>query len=296
MKNILTIDLEDWHSLSCRGITGHLPPISPNLFFQTDRLLGLLEQYQTKATFFILGIVAKQHPSLIKKIADQGHEIASHGFNHKLIYSQSPKEFSEDVKNSKHLLEDIIGQPVIGYRAPIFSIIKQTLWALDILAENGFLYDSSIFPIWHRRYGIPNFMREPARYKLPHGGKIMEAPLTTFSCKHFNLPVAGGGYFRLLPFPLILQCLQAIIAENLPIILYFHPYEFQDQDLNCFYFFKPKDLKERLRGWRGNLQQNIGRYATYNKLERLLRLYQFTRMDIYFQEKEFIQECKLEKN
>ena len=158
-----------------------------------DRLLELLDRSNTKATFFILGMVAEKIPSLIRRIATSGHEIASHGFFHYTINCMTPISFENDVNKSKKLLEDTVGKKILGYRAAEFSVTKKTLWALEVLAELGFHYDSSIFPIHHRRYGIPDFSRRAERYDLSNGMQIIELPLTTLQWSNVNWPVAGGG-------------------------------------------------------------------------------------------------------
>jgi polysaccharide deacetylase family protein (PEP-CTERM system associated) len=276
MRNIITIDLEDWHSLVHRRLTGVLPPPSINVFRQVDRVLQVLGQHQTKATFFVLGTLAENHPELVKKVAEQGHEIASHGYSHLPISKLSPNEFHNETKKSKILLEDITGKLVSGYRAAEFSIIRQTLWALEILAELGFAYDSSIFPMYHRRYGINNFPKTVQRFELSHNLKIVEIPLSTFSIGKFNWSFAGGGYFRLTPLGLIRNMITNQNTEHLPVVSYFHPYEFDRNRLNTLDVFQPRTPKEWLWCLRTNLHQNLGRSTVPDKVTALLKKFRFT--------------------
>jgi polysaccharide deacetylase family protein (PEP-CTERM system associated) len=170
--------------------------------------------------------VAERYPQLVKDIAARGHEIACHGLSHRLVYEQSPEEFYTETLRAKSLLEDIIGSAVLGYRAASYSIVRESLWALDILVELGFDYDSSIFPVHHDRYGIPNAERVPHRMSTPNGASIVEWPLATAKILGCRLPVAGGGYFRLLPYWLSRWGLTSINRGDLrPFVFYLHPWE-----------------------------------------------------------------------
>jgi polysaccharide deacetylase family protein (PEP-CTERM system associated) len=192
----------------------------------TRRLLDLFEESQIHATFFVLGWVAKRSPELIREIARRGHEVASHGMSHKLVFNQTPEEFAAETYESKALLEDITGTPVIGYRASTYSITRRSLWALDILNEAGFLYDSSIFPIRHDVYGIPDAPQIPSRIPTPKGASIVEFPMSTAPMFGTRIPVSGGGYFRLLPYWLTRKGLSKLNLELArPFIFYLHPWE-----------------------------------------------------------------------
>ena len=170
--------------------------VTPN----TCKVLDLLARYQTRATFFVLGWVAERHPGLIKQIAECGHEIASHGYGHELVTAQTPELFRADVRKAKQILEDLTGSPVQGYRAPGFTITRETLWALPILAEEGHTYDSSVVPIRHDHCGVPG--SDPWHHlKQTSSGPIWELPPSTVNLGGVRLPIAGGSYFRLLPFP-----------------------------------------------------------------------------------------------
>lgn len=228
---MMTIDLEDWNQLIYRKLTGRLVPPNVTMLSQTARLLEFLDLHGIKATFFVLGFVAEGFPSLIREIHAQGHEIASHGFSHRLATHLGIADFRQDVERSLLLLEDIIGEKVIGFRSPEFSIRKENLVALKVLAELGVKYDSSIFPILHRRYGYPGFPRSLTRVSFQEHS-IYEIPLTTVSLFGQNMPIAGGGYFRFLPGYLLKLGFKRVNKDKVPIILYFHPYEFDNENLN----------------------------------------------------------------
>ncbi len=189
-----------------------------------DKILDLLSLHGVRATFFVLGWVALRHPNLVKAIVRQGHEVASHGFGHQMITTQQPSQFREDVKKSKTILEDIVGMSVYGYRAPSFSITPQTRWALPILVEEGYLYDSSMFPVRHDRYGMPE--ADPYCHRIEtESGLLWEVPLSTLKLGPIRLPIAGGGYFRLFPYPVLHRLLNWAAAEGNPLIMYLHPWE-----------------------------------------------------------------------
>ena len=276
MTNILTIDLEDWHQLIRRRVSGNLSPASAAVARQVDALLELLERHRTQATFFTLGMLAEAYPNVVKRIAAQGHEIASHGYAHLPTHRLSRQEFTDDCKRAKALLEDLTGQPVRGYRAAEFSVRSRTLWVLEVLAELGFLYDSSIFPIRHRRYGIPGFAPRVVQYALRGGKQLFEIPLATVSLGPATIPVAGGGYFRLMPVWLIRQAMGKLHADQQPIVAYFHPYEFDSRPLDVFEGWQPSSWAHRLRGVRFNWHQNLGRGTMPGKLADLLLRHRFT--------------------
>jgi polysaccharide deacetylase family protein (PEP-CTERM system associated) len=191
----------------------------------TERILELLERHRVRGTFFVLGWTATRHPSLVRRIAAAGHEVASHGFDHELVYKQGPAAFRADIRRARALLEDLIGCGVYGYRAPSYTIVESTRWALPILADEGYLYDSSIFPIRRRRYGMPRAPRWPWRISLPDGRTLAEFPLPTIHCGFFNLPATGGAYLRLLPFPLQRWAIGRMRAAKRPFVLTVHPWE-----------------------------------------------------------------------
>jgi len=229
LTNALTVDVEDYF---------HVAALAPEIdrdswgsresrvLRNTQKLLAMFEQYDVRATFFVLGWVAEQNPQIVKDIASRGHEVACHGFSHRLVYEQSHEEFYDETLRAKSLLENITGSAVLGYRAASYSIVRKSLWALDILVELGFAYDSSIFPIRHDRYGIAGAQRAPHRLPTPGGKVILEWPLSTVRVCGFNFPVSGGGYFRLLPYWLTRWGLNTINhREARPFIFYLHPWE-----------------------------------------------------------------------
>jgi polysaccharide deacetylase family protein (PEP-CTERM system associated) len=192
----------------------------------TDRILRLLESVSAHGTFFILGWTARRHPDLVKRVAAAGHEIASHGFDHELVYNQTPEDFRQDVRRARALLQDLSGQEVLGYRAPSYTIVSRTQWALPILVEEGYRYDSSIFPIPRKRYGMPGAERWPHRIAFREGGEgIAEFPLPTVRFGPVNVPATGGAYLRLLPFAFQRWSIREMLKKGSPFVLTVHPWE-----------------------------------------------------------------------
>ncbi len=267
-----------------------MPSPSHNIFRQLDILLGLLDDHNTKATFFVMGALAEKFPEIVRRVISLGHEVASHGHDHLLVFQLLPEEFRRDTERSKGLLEDLAGKQVSGYRAPEFSIRKQALWALDILAELGFRYDSSIIPIHHRRYGIPGFSPEITRYTFPSGREIIEFPLSTFPIGRMRLPVAGGGYIRFMPARLVRRVVEKMNSRQLPMVTYFHPYEFDTNRLDAFETMMPADVTQRLRGWSLNFHQNFRRRTVSHKVRTLLGSFPFTSFEEYLRNRA-IHEC-----
>jgi polysaccharide deacetylase family protein (PEP-CTERM system associated) len=243
MTNYLSIDVEDYFQVSA------FEKVSPPSVWDkrelrvernTNRVLALLDEAAVKATFFVLGWVAERCPGLVKRIAGQGHEVASHGYGHRRLSNQSRTEFRDDVRRGKTILEELVGQEVIGYRAPSYSISRQTFWAFDELLEAGFRYDSSVFPIRHDFYGISDWPRFAGwAVKSDAGGwqaasdrggaaqVLYEVPITTLKLAGKNLPIAGGGYFRLFPYAFTRWGLERINRrDRQPFVFYLHPWEF----------------------------------------------------------------------
>jgi len=229
IPNALTVDVEDYF---------HVAALAPNVHRNswnsresrvvgnTQKLLAIFDEFDVRGTFFVLGWVAERYPQLVRDIAARGHEIACHGYSHRLVYEQSPEEFYQETQRAKNLLQEITGSAVLGYRAASYSIVRESLWALDILVELGFVYDSSIFPVRHDRYGIHDAERAPHRMATPTGKSIVEWPLATARILGFRLPVAGGGYFRLFPYGLSRWGLASINRRELrPFVFYLHPWE-----------------------------------------------------------------------
>jgi polysaccharide deacetylase family protein (PEP-CTERM system associated) len=232
VRNVFSVDLEDWY----QGLEidmdqwGHYPSrIEAGL----ELLLQLLDEAGVRATFFVLGWQAERAPGLVPRIAALGHEIASHGYSHRFVYRQGPEQFRQELRRSKTILEGQSGAPVLGYRAPFFSITQDSLWAFDILLEEGFVYDSSVFPTHNYRYGIPEAVRRPSWMRTPLGGRVFEVPLSTVrvpgpeSKLGVNLPLGGGGYFRLYPYALTRALGRHMLrSEQHGLVFYVHPWEF----------------------------------------------------------------------
>ena len=223
----MTVDVEDYFHVSV--FDGLVPRHSwegmeSRVCANTERLLRIFSDSGIFATFFVLGWVAERFPWLVQRIAAEGHEIASHGYGHRLVYDLTPRAFREDVRRAKSLLEQASGARVDGYRAPSYSVTPRSLWALDILIEEGYRYDASIFPIHHDRYGIPISPRLP--YRLDRGAALVEAPASTIRYGPFNLPIGGGGYFRILPYAWTRWGMRRLNeVEKAPAIFYLHPWE-----------------------------------------------------------------------
>ena len=272
--NILSFDVEDWYQLANRRITGALTPARDTIFRQVDALLAVLAETDSKATFFVLGLVAERYPELVRELAGAGHEIASHGYAHVVLSRLTQAEFEQDVAKSKNLLEQITGVEVSGYRAPEFSIGCKTAWALDSLAKLGFAYDSSIFPIRHPRYGIPHFDPRPGTYTTANGD-ISELPLSAVQIGGAKLPVAGGGYFRVLPLDVLRRSVEWLGHRGLPFVTYFHPYEFDPDYLDILQTVMPVSAAQHLRCRKLNLRYRIGHRAIKRKLAALLKEFPF---------------------
>ena len=256
IQNAMTIDVEEHFHVSV--FDGLIPrsewsKMESRVCANTDRLLDIFDEAGITATFFVLGWVAERYPQLVQKIAGKRHEIASHGYGHRLIYDQTATAFREDVRRAKRLLEDASGRHVVGYRAPSYSITPQSLWALDVLLEEGYRYDSSIFPIRHDRYGIPLSARLPYAIQRD-AGTLIEVPASTARVGPLTVPVAGGGYFRILPYWWTRWGIGRVNRrEARPAIFYLHPWEIDPDQPRL----KAGTLS-RFRHYR-NLEQTEGR-------------------------------------
>lgn len=268
MLNVLTVDIEDWQQST---LDNNLP-ISPKVYKNAHRFLDILKKRKVKATLFFQGMVAEKYPELVERAVKEGHEIATHGYAHKVIFKQDKEEFENDLKKSIDILEDIAQIKIRGYRAPDYSVTKDSLWALNILSKNGIQYDSSIFPIKNPRYGIPDFHRFPICIENDGGNPLWEIPLSTLNYFGFNIPFAGGGYFRLYPYELTRWGIKQLNKQGQPTILYFHPYEL---DTNEF-----QEIKERIP-WRLRLTQGLNRKKTEKKLEKLFDDFEFCTISEY---------------
>lgn len=261
--NALTIDVEDW----IQSVYDVDAPLTDCFVRNTHVTLELLARHNVHATFFVLGLAAAKSPDLVRAIHAAGHEIQSHGFGHRLIHTQTPGQFRDDIRRSKILLEDLVGQSITGYRAPAFSITRRTLWALDELAEAGFEYDSSIFPVRMRRYGISGLPLTPYCLQTPNGQDIIEIPVCSMRLGPIIMPAGGGGYFRTAHAYYTRTAIRRMNKSGHPAVLYFHPYEFAPDE----FLSLSQRIPRRVR-----FQQGIGRRAVAAKLERLLAEFSFS--------------------
>jgi polysaccharide deacetylase family protein (PEP-CTERM system associated) len=262
MRHAFTVDLEDWY----HGIPiAHERKASAErrLHVGTDQLLELLARRGHKATFFALSLIAHEHPDILRRIADAGHDIGSHGLSHDLIYEMTPERFREETRSSVRDLEDCIGKPVKSYRAAYFSITRRSLWALDILVEEGIRFDSSIFPVRNWRYGIPDYSRKPVVVET-RAGNLLEFPISTRRVLGRNLPLTGGAYFRIYPYALSRLNIQASEREGMPVVFYLHPWELDPK--HPLVMFKRRAMVTHYANLR----------STKSKLERLCDEFQFT--------------------
>jgi polysaccharide deacetylase family protein (PEP-CTERM system associated) len=268
MINALSFDVEEYFHAEAFGRVvrrEQWPGLESRVVASTKLVLDILERSGTAATFFVLGWVAERHPALIRDIHARGHEVACHGYGHDMITRLSPSQFAEDVRRAKVILEDTVGGSVIGYRAPTFSVVRETLWSLQILAETGFQYDSSIFPIVHDRYGIPDATRFPHRVAVRPGVEIAEFPLSTVGGFGWRVPVAGGGYFRILPYAATCRAIRHVNnREGQPAIVYLHPWEL---DLG-----QPRLPAGRLTRFR----HTVNTRTTESKLKRVIGDFRFS--------------------
>jgi polysaccharide deacetylase family protein (PEP-CTERM system associated) len=264
--NALSIDLEEYFQVSNFERCVHRSrweALPSRVRDSTRRLLDAAEATGNRATFFVLGWVAERHPDLVREIAARGHEIACHGYGHELVYALGPERFRADLRRARAAIEQATGGGVRGYRAPSYSITQASLWALPILVEEGFDYDSSIFPIRHHRYGIPGFSRRPVRIELGEGRSIREFPLTTLAAGPWSLPLAGGAYLRFLPPSLFAWGLGRLVAAGEPTVLYVHPWEIDPEQPR-----QPAPWLVRVNHYH-NLRRTEGR------LRRLLERFRF---------------------
>ena len=227
LKHCLSFDVEEHFQVSAFDSPmrrRHWDAYESRVEKNTSRLLEILARHEVRATFFILGWVAERFPHLVKQIASAGHEIASHGYGHELITTQTPSAFRHDIRKAKTILEQLVSRHIFGYRAPSFSITKDTTWALPILAEEGYIYDSSIFPVLHDRYGMPT--ASPYVHQIrTESGILWEVPPSVARLFGLRIPAAGGGYFRLYPYFLLRRLLRSVETEDIPLVMYLHPWE-----------------------------------------------------------------------
>ena len=227
-RHVFSVDVEDWY----QGI--ELPMSTWDSYEQRIEssmglLLDLMAAHGVQATCFVLGRVAEEHPGLVRRIHAEGHEVATHGYSHEKVYQLTPQRFRAELRSSIDLLQDLTGEPVLGHRAPFFSITKESLWALDILAEEGIYYDSSIFPVYNYRYGIPQADRLSSIITTEAGTRLLEVPVSTYPLSKVNWPVGGGAYLRVYPYVFLRTCLQQLEQRGEIIGMYIHPWELDPQ-------------------------------------------------------------------
>jgi polysaccharide deacetylase family protein (PEP-CTERM system associated) len=265
----LTVDLEEYfHATNLEGVLdrSRWHTIPSRVVDGTRRLLDAFDATQNRATFFVLGWVARRHPGLVREIADRGHEIACHGYAHELVYEIGRRRFRDDLRRARDVIEDAAGVPMHGFRAPNYSITRRSLWALEILREEGFRFDSSIFPIRHHRYGIPDFPRRPVRIDLGDGGSIHEFPMTTLRTGPLVLPLAGGAYLRFLPSGLFRLGMERLAAANEPTVLTVHPWELD-----------PNQPRQPV-GWKARVNHYHNLDRVESRLRALLERFRFSPM------------------
>ncbi|TQF77308.1 DUF3473 domain-containing protein [Elioraea sp. Yellowstone] len=269
--NAMSVDVEDWFQVQAfASVIGRdaWESLPRRVEANTDRILALFAEAGVRATFFTLGWVAERHPALIRRIVAGGHELASHGYGHELVHAIGPERFRADLRRAKAVLEDAGGVAVIGYRAPTFSIGRRSApWAHAVLAEEGHRYSSSVFPVRHDLYGEPDAPRGPHR---PDPSGVIELPMTTVRVGRRNLPCAGGGWFRLVPYALFRAGLARVNADGTPGLFYFHPWEVDPE--------QPRVAAGRLARFR----HSVGLAAMEGRVARLLRDFAWGRMDQVF--------------
>ncbi len=261
-----TVDVEDWYQSSFDFDA----PISDRVVGNVDRLVALLDEHDVKGTFFVQGLVARRFPSLVQRLVAEGHEVQSHGHTHRPLFGMDRAALRDELDAGRKSVEDAAGRAVTAFRAPDFSIVQENLWALQVLAEEGFRVDSSVFPVRTRRYGISGWKVEPQRLRFPGGTELLEVPVAAWGRGRFRLPAGGGGYFRLLPLTVLAAALKSCIAGGRPPVVYFHPYEFNSRELDEF------------RGeisWPWRFHQGLGRKALEARVRGVLRAVRFGRLD-----------------
>lgn len=258
----LSIDLEDWY----QSTIDPNADLSSRFEASTEQMLESFAARGVRATFFVLGLAAEKSPQIVRTIQAAGHEIQSHGYGHVEVFRLTREQFREDILRAKGLLEDMTGHEIYGYRAPSFSMDHRTPWAWDVLAETGHRYDSSVFPIEMRRYGIADYPLEPRIVDTSEGRRIVEAPIAVFQFMGRRVPVGGGGYFRLWPYGVIRRAWRQMERMNRPGVMYMHPYEYDPGELEMY---------RGSVGWKTRLHQGLGRASFPRKVDRLLQEFHF---------------------
>jgi polysaccharide deacetylase family protein (PEP-CTERM system associated) len=261
-----TVDVEDWYQ-SC---VDYDAAITDRVVGNTNRILAVLDDFGVKATFFVQGRVAETFPALVADLVREGHEVQSHGYSHRPLFAMNRRELRDELERARFTVEDAAGCPVKAFRAQDFSIVRQNLWALETLAEVGFEIDSSIFPMRSKRYGIEGWSLAPHVVDLANGASLLEVPVAIWSVGRWRIPVAGGGYFRVLPHAVVERGLRNVAAHR-PAVIYCHPYEFNDNELDDYNGSIPRSLR---------LTQGMGRRGFVSRIRKLLSNLPFDRFDV----------------
>lgn len=268
MINALTFDVEDYYQVEAfkKYISFNEWPHYPNrVVANTQKILDILDERHVKGTFFILGWIAERYPEMVKQIVNTGHEIATHGYAHTMVYKQTREDFEQDLVRSLEVLESLSGTKIIGYRAPTYSIVQESLWAFDILLKYNIRYDSSIFPITHDRYGIPDGKRFPHQISRKTGKIIIEFPLSTLRFWKWNFPIAGGGYMRILPYWVLKAGFKQLNRCHRPGIIYLHPWELD-----------PEQPRIPNIPYSTKFRHYTNLHTTADKLRKLIRDFEFS--------------------
>ncbi len=279
--NALTVDVEEFfhaENLARAYPRERWDEIESRVDDPLERLLEVLRARSVRATFFVLGWLAERRPWIVRSIASAGHEVASHGYGHELLTRLDPGSFAADVRRATAILTPLAGRRPRGYRAPCFTVVAETRWALDVLAEQGFAYDSSVFPVHHDRYGDPEAPREPHVVDPGRGARIVEAPPATLRALGRNWPVAGGGWLRLLPWRLCALGIEELNARGAPAVVYLHPWEIDEHQPS-----------HQGAGRLARLRHGIGTGRLLGKLERLLDRFSFAPLETVLERMRFLE-------
>ncbi len=269
LKHLASIDFEDWYNDVEKSTQLDYRESQQAFRRQIRKITEILDQTQTRCTFFVLGKTAERYPNLVQELQHKGHEIASHGYGHEKVFNLTPREFEEDIKKSIEIIDSLIREKPVGYRAPFFSVNKDQFWIYDILSKHGFLYSSSIFPFNGIRYGTGSHPLTPQKKVLSDKQEITEFPLSVVNLRKTRFPVAGGGFWRVMPVNSIKWSVQYIQKQNRPFNMYLHPHEFD-----------PSPLKSH-KGWKRNLYVNLGRKTIHKKFQYLLTRFPFSTFKEY---------------
>jgi len=267
MFNVLTFDVEDWFQVAAlSNVIRHedWDKCESRIMVNMVRIVEVLAREKVKATFFVLGWIAERFPQVVRMLYEAGHEVATHGYFHKSITEQTWREFEQDLTRSIRAIEEIIPEKVVGYRAPNFSVSPETFWVFEILADQGIKYDSSIFPIKHDRYGVKDFSRFPVSIRLDGYRRVVEFPVSTVNLLGRNIPVSGGGYFRLYPYHFIKWAISSINSSGNPVLVFLHPWELDP------------DLPRVNAGFFSKFRTYANLYLTQERFNRLLNDFQFS--------------------